>query len=85
MSATRYRIEKNGKSVVGVVQGNGGVLAGIHGLKRLHASADHGRILGLYEPLPGHVRVFPSYSAEGNGPHVDVDLLGASVTIVSAS
>src|SRR6185503_3454878 len=67
----------DGRRVTGPVQGCGGTISAVGGVQRLTVEVTHartGRRLGVYEPSPGHVRVFPNYSAAGNGDPVDVDL-----------
>lgn len=77
---TRYRIEVGKKTYVGAVQGASGPLKGRQGLKRLQHMAGGGKPT-VYEPAPGHVRVFPEYNAAGQGPAIDVHVLGAFITI----
>jgi hypothetical protein len=67
----------DGSIVVGPVQGCGGVLRWNEGRDRLQLDTERARAgeeLSVYEPKPGHVRVYPDYSAAGNGDPVDVDL-----------
>ena len=73
--ATRFRFTlANGRTVAGPVQGAGGVVSDLERMKRAIRLAKEGRDTGLYEPHPGHVVVFPEFSAEGDGPRVAVDL-----------
>lgn len=89
MIGTVYRITPPGREPVeGRVQGNGGVLGGdtprarFAGLQALRLAASGAYPFGGYEPKPGHVRVYPNFTAEGNGAHVDVQIVGALVEIV---
>ncbi len=79
--AVRWAVRlADGRVVVGPVQGSGGVIGLAAGRERLELAikrAELGRPTGIYEPIPGHARMFPSYSAFGNGDHVDADLRGA--------
>jgi hypothetical protein len=81
VSATRYAFRTpDGRNFVGPVQGNGGVLTGADGLRRLKIARDRakeGRELPIYEPQPKHVRVYPGYSAAGAGEPHDVPLVDA--------
>jgi hypothetical protein len=80
---TIYRITpKIGRVAEGRVQGNGGVLRGHDGLRKLEFFARTGRF-GGYQPLPGWVRVYEQFSAETNGPEFDVCIAGAKIEIVS--
>jgi hypothetical protein len=81
--STVYRITpKIGRPAVGRVQGNGGILSGEDGLRKLRFFAEKGKF-GGYQPLPGWVRVYEEYSAATNGPEFDVCIKGATVEIVS--
>lgn len=74
------------ETVTGPVHGSGGVL-GSRDLPRLRREihlANEGRALGIFEPLPGHCRVWTRYSAEGTGPGTDVDLRGATAEYTEA-
>jgi hypothetical protein len=88
MSTVRYRITTpTGFTVVGPVQGSGGLVGGqsekerAGGLAKLRHAANGGAFYG-YQPTPGHVRVYPWYSARGNGPIVDVCILDATIELV---
>ena len=71
----RFRLTlANGRTVTGPVQGAGGVVSDLERMKRAIRLAKEGRDTGLYEPRPGHVDVFPEFSAQGDGPRVAVDL-----------
>jgi hypothetical protein len=89
MIGTIYKITtRDGQTVAGRVQGNGGMLGGdssrkaLGGLNELRQAASGEYPFGGYEPKPGHVRVYPEFSANGNGPSVDVPIVGATVEIV---
>lgn len=74
----------DGRVVTGVVHGCGGVLSRPGDLERLQLSierAKEGDPLAVYEPRPGHVRVYPHYSAYHQGDHIDVGLRGATVSL----
>lgn len=87
--AIRFAIQTaDGRRFVGPVHGAGGVLGGRphHALARLRADAeratnDPGHRLSVYEPAPGHCRIYPDYSAAGNGEPADVPLAGAQVEL----
>ncbi len=74
----------DGAIVSGVVHGNGGVIANCGDARRRILTAQRraraGRETMLYEPLPGHVRVYPKYSASSDGEAVDVDLLTSEMS-----
>jgi len=86
----------NGKKVVGTVQGAGGRLgsnllhsgrvqasiSAMSGLQRAKKRALEGRPTGLYEPLRGHVAMFPDECAEYQGKEVLVPLLGTAFELV---
>lgn len=83
-----------GRQVIGVVHGNGGVLGSdpahaAEDLRRLRVAVTRATLgdplVGLFEPKPGHVRVYPSYSALGDGPAVDVSLVDAEVEIAKSA
>jgi hypothetical protein len=76
---------KNKKVVTGVVQGSGGL---IRDLKRRSAEeqvrvlidrANDGDPLSVYEPKPGHVKLWQGMSVGDNGKGVVVNLKGARV------
>ncbi len=83
VSAHRFAIQlADGRAVVGPVQGCGGVVERRGGFGRIRVAivnAEEGLPTGLYEPRPGYARVYPDYSAQGQGEPVDVDLRGAEV------
>lgn len=84
LDARRYTIRlATGALVTGPVQGSGGVIgSGEHNLARLQTQtrrANAGEPLGIYEPRPGHVVMYPHYSAHDTGEPVEVDLRGAEV------
>jgi hypothetical protein len=74
----RYAVRlADGTIVRGPVHGCGGTIRGEDGLRRLRLSirrAKDGDAIPLYEPKAGHVRMYPNYSADGDGEPVDVDL-----------
>lgn len=69
-------------TVTGRVHGNGGMLSGEDGLRKLHFFATTGRF-GGYQPSPGHVRVYPQWSAAGDGLGVDVPIARATIQLVT--
>lgn len=77
MRASRWTFQiVDGSTVTGPVHGAGG-LVGEAGLYRLQVAvrrAKAGLPLALYEPSPGHVRVYPDYSSAGDREPVDIDL-----------
>lgn len=86
MNAARFEITlADGRVVVGPVHGAGGVLNGDAGnLRRIEVAIERAtrgdtRRRSLYEPRPGHARVYPDYCAASNGDPVDVNLAGARV------
>jgi hypothetical protein len=62
----------NGRPIVGPVRGCGGMVASLERLQAARRLAIQGRPHGLYEPILGHVAVFPDYSSEGDGEPVFV-------------
>lgn len=82
MRTPRFRITNRHGSIVGVVQGAGGPVQYIDHLRKAIRQANRGRDTHLYEPAPGHVVVYPDYSAKSNGPSVAVNLKGATVEVV---
>ena len=92
MIGTIYRIRTAvGTEHIGRVQGSGGMLGGAGPRKTPHQAVDGLRMLRLAAAecivasragMQGTVRIFPRFSALGNGPHVDVDVRGATVEIV---
>lgn len=78
---TRYTIRQaDGLLLHGPIHGCGGLVEGRHGADRIELEivrATEGDDLGIYEPRPGHARMWPNYSAAGNGEPVDTDLRGA--------
>ncbi len=73
--ATRFRFTlADGTKVMGPVQGASGVVGSIERMRQAVRRAKAGHDTGLYEPKPGHVDVFPMYSAHSNGPRVAVNL-----------
>jgi hypothetical protein len=71
----RFRFDlPRGETIISVVQGNGGLCQAWYQLQREKERAARGEPLTTYEPKPGHVRLYPHYNAEGNGPHVDVPI-----------
>ncbi len=71
----------DGRYVAGPIQGSGGVLTRqcLPWLLESIDRAQQGEPLGMYEPQPGHVCMFPDYSAEGQGVRLIADLRGAHV------
>lgn len=70
------------------MQGSGGLLGQsrkrVLGLMdTLQRRAQESAPLGVYEPIPGHVRVYPDYSYAGHGDGVDVSLIDCKVTVAA--
>jgi hypothetical protein len=85
VSETRYLIKQaNGIYVRGPVHGCGGLIGGgSHNFDRLAKQierANEGDELGIYEPKPGHARMYIDYGRDGGTP-IDVDLRGATLLI----
>ena len=77
MSAPRFRfLLVSGRVVEGPVQGSGGMVQTRLRLDIARERALEGRNHGLYEPGFGRVRVYPQYTARGDGVAEDVDLRG---------
>lgn len=72
----------SGELVEGVsIHGCGGAIARQHGRARIEgiiARATEGKPLGVYEPLPGHVRVYRQTAREDLDDRI-VDLRGAQL------
>lgn len=85
MKPTRFIITTpEGMSVAGVVHGSGGVVTHAQDVHRLRADARkaaQGKRLSIYEPKPGHARVFTDYSFKESGPYVDISLIGATIEV----
>jgi hypothetical protein len=79
---TRYTITtRSGTTIIGTVQGSGGMLHGIGGLATLKLAAD-GKPRSLSRvahEVPGHCIVYPEFSASENGVAVMVEIVGATV------
>lgn len=88
----------SGKTVTGLVQGSGGVIGSVdvlddqetvdrYALERMRRyirMAELGHELGIYEPEPGHVKVYTDvrkHAFEANPPWEAVPLKGARVEI----
>ena len=72
----------DGSFVAGAVHGSGGLVAGPQGHDRIERAirqANKGRDTGLYEPKPGHARVYRDASALSADNPIDIDLRGASL------
>ncbi len=86
MTAHRFKLVlDDGTYVTGPVHGCGGVLDASSGprLDTAIARARKGLPTNLYEPKPGHARVYPNYSADGNGEPLDVDLRRAQRVVAT--
>jgi hypothetical protein len=78
----------DGSVVTGAIHGSGGIIRGERGAERIRKSiklADDGRDLGVYEPRPGHVRMYLNYTAAESGGPIDVDLRQASLLAVESN
>jgi len=76
----RFRFSGPGLDVTGPVQGNGGLVPSLARLEQQQRLAADGLSLGVYEPEPGHVCVFPDYSGSDNGRRVHVPLVGVTIS-----
>lgn len=78
MEARRFALTlDDGSTVLGSVQGSGGIIAGDSAIERLRAAirlARDGQCTGFYQPQPGYCRLYPDYCADESGTPVDVDL-----------
>ncbi len=79
---TAYALKlRDGRIVVGAIQGCGGLVGGgVHNEARIRlaiARANAGKRLDVYEPQAGHVLLYPSATAADAGPSELVDLRGA--------
>lgn len=84
-STPRFRItQRDGQQFVGVIQGSGGPVTQLKRVVTAIEQANRVGRTGLPEPKLGHCRLYPRYGAEGQGPHVDVDLRGAIVVEVKS-
>lgn len=87
----------DGKTFTGPVQGNGGHVGGdvshlpferaakksLDRMLRIVQLAQLGEPLPVFEPVMGHVVMYPGYTATGNGDPVAVDLRrGAKVEVL---
>lgn len=84
LSSRAYTIRlATGELVTGPVHGSGGVVGHGQGnadrIRRAIRRANKGESTGLYEPQPGHARMYPAYSANDSGEPRDVDLRGAEL------
>ncbi len=75
----RFRFVGPGVDVTGPVQGAGGLVTSLGCLERQQRLASAGRPLGVYEPSPGFVCVFPDYSGSENGRRVHVPIAIVSI------
>ena len=74
VSAARFRLTGAGFDVTGPVQGNGGPVQRLGQLQAAQRCALEGSPTGLYEPRPGHVCVYPDFTATDNGREFHVPL-----------
>lgn len=75
----RFRFVGPGVDVTGPVQGNGGLVPSLARLEQQQRLAREGLPLGVYEPAPGFVCVFPDYSGSENGRRVHVPIAIVSI------
>lgn len=72
-----------GERVTGAIQGCGGLIGtGFHNADRIRGmiiNATRGRPTHVFEPTPGHCRMYPNATTRDAGDHVDVDLRGAKL------
>lgn len=65
----RFRFDLGGGQVVeGVVRGAGDMVHHADRMRQQCRRARNGRRLGVYEPTPGCVAVYPEYTAASDGP-----------------
>lgn len=64
------------------MQGNGGLVTSLPVLLAQQRLAREGRPLGIYEPEPGCVCVFPDFNAHDNGRRVIVPIKSAIIVRV---
>jgi len=75
----------DGRTVSGAIHGSGGIVAGASRVARVERAirqANKGRDTGLYEPNPGHARLYRMYSnisRDVAGNEIEIDLRGAEV------
>ena len=75
MITPRFRLTmSDGSTVTGVIQGSGGFVKTLARLLGGIDRAKRGLDSGFYEPLPGHVAVFSSFSASSDGPARWIDM-----------
>lgn len=71
MNSPTYRFFVDGHYITGVVAGDGDLQAMGKDIRR---SANGKPFIMHSEPTPGHVFIYPEYSAESNGPPVQVPI-----------
>ena len=79
----RFRFVGEGLDVVGPVQGNGGLVPSLARLEQQQRWAAEGLPLGVYEPEPGCVCVFPDYNGSHNGRRVNVPIARVRIELWS--
>lgn len=87
MIRTRFEIVTSiGERFVGPVQGSGGEIDGMAGLKRLLSERDRAAkgipLRSMYEPRPGHVSVKVGACALSDGRPVAVPLVGSTFVLL---
>ena len=96
MIAVRIKAElATGLTIVGPIMGNGGMVGSgalCHGaesasrqaMRSLRAAQDRaadGLHLPIFEPKPGHVAIYPDYSAATDGDRIEIPLVGTTFSI----
>lgn len=77
----------DGRTVTGPVIGSGGFVEARGGRRRLTVAIERARAgapLSIFEPEPGHVRIFPGFSAAGDGAPLDIDLRAAELATMDS-
>jgi hypothetical protein len=79
----KFRFTGPGIDVTGPVQGNGGFVSSLAVLQKQQELAKYGFPLGIYEPFPGQVVVFPEFTAKDDGSPVYVELDSVSIELAN--
>lgn len=100
MIAVKIRAElADGKVHVGPIMGNGGMIGSstlhvgrelaerqaLYVLRLCQDRVADGRGLPVFEPKPGHVAIYPHFSASTDGERIYIPLAGTTFTIEAAA
>lgn len=85
MSVIRFRFQGPGIDVSGPVQGSGGLIKSLARLEQQQRLAAKGKPLGVYEPEPGHVCVFPDYTGSEDGRRVNVPIALCEIKLLTSA